>query len=90
MVLALLSRVLFLGHQVQRKLAMLVHIATLSSGPHKYLYLITSLWYISNAQTKEDFDTMLAMADNQGVINAVSNVDEKTESNQTELNLEDK
>jgi hypothetical protein len=35
--------------------------------------LVTSLWYLGKAEKQEDFDILLKMSENQGIIEAMSN-----------------
>lgn len=37
------------------------------------LFLVTSLWYLGKAETQQDFDILLKMSENQGILEAIPN-----------------
>lgn len=57
----------------------------------KKFFLVTSLWYLGKAETKEEFDVMIKMSENQGIIDTLSKAPEAIKTDeQQELKLESK
>jgi hypothetical protein len=55
------------------------------------LFLVTSLWYLGKAESQEEFEVLIKMHENQGIIGAISNIPEQnTDNKQQELKLENK